>query len=197
MIASNVAKRYAKALFELAGESKQVEQVGRALGGVASALETSPELRAVFENPSYDTAAKKKVIGAVAERLSAPRMLVSALMMLADRRRLPHLRSIADAYQSMAEESAGRLRAEVISAGPLPDAYYAELEKALSQATGRAVTLVKRQDPSLIGGVVTKVGDTVYDGSVKNRLVTIRQQMLAAVSSELQPRTTTAGPERT
>jgi F-type H+-transporting ATPase subunit delta len=183
VIASNVAKRYAKALFELARESGQVDPLGRALASVARALETSADLRSVIENPKYLPETKKQVVRALAERVLAPPMLISALMMLADRRRLAHLRSISDAYQSMAEEAAGRLRAEVISATALPDAYYRELEKALSEATGRQVTLVRRQDPSLIGGVVAKVGDTVYDGSIKNRLASLRQQMLTAAQN--------------
>lgn len=185
MIASGVSKRYAKAVFELATESKQVEPIGKALAAVADSMETSAELRTLFESPRYAPEAKKKVIAAVAQRVGAPPMLVNALMMLADRNRLMFLRGISEAYQTYSEEAAGRVRAEVISATPLPDAYYRELEKTLSEATGRQVTLVRRQDPTLIGGVVAKVGDTVFDGSIKNRLRDIRHQMLVASSTPL------------
>ncbi|MDQ3031493.1 MAG: ATP synthase F1 subunit delta [Myxococcota bacterium] len=180
MIASGVAKRYAKALFELASEQGQIDQVGRALDGVANALAQSDELWAVVENPKYLPDVKRKVIRAVAERVSAPPMVANVLMMLTDRRRLRHLRAIADVYQTMAEDAAGRLRAEVVSASVLPEAYYRELEAALSEVTGRKVTLVRRTDPSLIGGVVAKVGDTVFDGSIRNRLRDIRHQLLVA-----------------
>lgn len=182
MIASGVSKRYARALFELATESKQIEPIGRGLADVAAAMEASAELRTVFENPKYLPETKKKVIASIAQRVGAPPMLANALMLLADRNRLMFLGGIAEAYAALAEEAAGRLRAEVISATPLPDAYYRELEKTLVEATGRKVTLVRRQDPTLIGGVVTKVGDTVFDGSIKNRLRDIRHQMLVASS---------------
>lgn len=183
MIGTGVGKRYARALFELATEGKQVDSIGRALLDVAAAMRSSAELRTVFQDPKNAPETKRKVIQAIAQKAGAPPIVVNALAMLADRNRLEHLGAIADAYQAMAEQAAGRLRAEVISAGPLPDAYYRELEKALSEATGRQVTLVRREDPSLIGGVVTKVGDTVLDGSIKNRLRDIRHQMLVAATT--------------
>ena len=185
MIGTGVSKRYARALFQLGTEGKQVEPIGRALNDVAAAMASSAELRTVFEDPKNAPETKRKVIQAIAQKAGAPPMLVNALAMLADRNRLMHVQGIADAYQAMAEQAAGRLRAEVISATPLPDAYYRELEKTLSEATGRQVTLVKRQDPTLIGGVVTRVGDTVFDGSIKNRLRDIRHQMLVASSTPL------------
>lgn len=184
MIASSIAKRYARALFELATERQEVEEVGRSLEALARAVEESAQLRAVFENPQYLPETRKEVATALAERISAPRIVANALVLISERRRLRHLRAIADVYQRMAEEAAGRLRAEVISAGPLPEAYYQELEKTLSEATGRAVTLVRRQDPTLIGGVVARVGGTVFDGSLKNRLADIRHQMLVAASPQ-------------
>ncbi len=180
MIASAAAKRYAKALFELASEQNQIEKVGQSLETVAAAIDTSPELRAVIENPKFLPAAKRDVIATLAQRASAPPMVASVLMMLTDRRRLGHLRRIADLFQIMAEEKAGRVRAEVVSASPLPDAYYRELETALSEVTGRKVTLVRRTDPTLIGGVVAKVGDTVFDGSIRNRLKDLRHQLLVS-----------------
>ena len=70
------------------------------------------------------------------------------------------------------------MRAEIITAAPLPDAYYAQLEKTLSEVTGRQVSIVKRTDPSIIGGVVARVGDTVFDGSIANRLKDLRAQLL-------------------
>lgn len=182
MIASGVAKRYARALFELATEQGQVEKIGQALDAVATALQQSDELWGVVENPKHPLEVKRNVMQAIAERVGAPITVTHALMMLTERRRLRHLRAIADAYQSMAEEKAGRLRAEVVSAAPLPDAYYRELEATLSEVTGRKVTLVRRTDPSLIGGVVAKVGDTVFDGSIRNRLRDIRHQLLVAAS---------------
>jgi hypothetical protein len=101
----------------------------------------------------------------------------NAMRLLADRSRLPHLRAIGRAYHALREERGGLVLAEVTTASALPDAYFAELERTLGQVTGRKVRLVKRVDPSLIAGVVTKVGDKVFDGSMKNRLSELRASL--------------------
>ena len=100
------------------------------------------------------------------------------LRLLSDRQRLSHVLEIADAYDAMAEARAGKVRAEVITASQLPPQYYAELENVLRSATGKDVVLVHRVDPSLVGGVVTKVGDRVFDGSLKSRLTELRDELL-------------------
>lgn len=185
MITSGVARRYARALFELASEEKQVEPVSTALTGLADNVEGSNELRSILESPRYTPEVKKAVLGGVAQRLAAPGVVQNLIAMLIDRNRLGQLRGIADEFEQMAERAAGRLRAEIISATPLPESYYDQLQKTLSEATGRQVTLHRRQDPSLIGGVVAKVGDTVFDGSIKNRLTDLRHQLLVAAEDSV------------
>lgn len=182
MIASAVAKRYAKALFELAIEQKNVEPCSKALVALADAWDASAELRGVFENPAFDPATRASVIGSVADRVGAPPHVKGLVRLLAERGRLRNLRSIADVFETMAEQHAGRVRAEIISATKLPESYYQSLQKALTDATGKQVVLVRREDPTLIGGVVAKVGDTVFDGSIKNRLADLRHQLLVAAS---------------
>jgi F-type H+-transporting ATPase subunit delta len=178
MIASSVAKRYARALFSLAREANQVDAIGRGLTGFAEAWATSPELRTVFENPAHGLEVRKNVVVSVAQRLGAAPVLVSTLQLLTERNRLRFVGEIADAYRALAEETNGVLRAEIITAGELPEAYFARLEKTLADATGKKVVLVKKKDPALLGGVVTKIGDRVYDGSLRARLYDLRSQML-------------------
>lgn len=179
MSASSVAaRRYAKALFELATEAKQVDEVRASLTDLAETFEKSAELRALVENPAFSPDVKKKAISAVAARMGCSPLVQSTLKLLVDRRRLGALRDVAEAFDVIAERRSGRVRAEVITAAPLPDAYYAQLEKSLAEVTGREITLVKRTDPSIIGGVVARVGDTVFDGSIANRLEDLRTQLL-------------------
>ncbi|MBN8611618.1 MAG: ATP synthase F1 subunit delta [Deltaproteobacteria bacterium] len=179
MSASSVAaRRYAKALYELASESKQVEKVRQDLTDLAKTFETNAELRQLVENPAFGPEAKKKAIVALAQRMGAAPVLISTLKLLVDRRRIGALGDISEAFTTIAERKSGRVRAEIITATPLPDAYYAQLEKTLSEVTGRQVTILKRTDPSIIGGVVARVGDTVFDGSIANRLKDIKQQLL-------------------
>jgi len=173
-----LSKRYARALIELAAEAGQIEKIGQDLGVLADAWESSKELRDVFSNPLYRSDLRHGVVKALVARVGASPLLDNTLRLLSDRRRLGQLPAIAEAYQALAEERAGRVRAEVVSAAPLGESYYAELAKTLETVTGRKVVIVRRTDPSLIAGVLTRVGDVVFDGTVKNRLDELRQRML-------------------
>lgn len=180
MSASTVAaRRYAKALFELAAEAAQVDKVRGDLSDLAKTFETNDELRALVENPGFTPEAKKKAITAIAQRMGVAPLLLSTLKLLVDRRRINALGDLAEAFAALAERKSGRVRAEIITASPLPDAYYTQLEATLSEVTGRKVSILKRTDPSIIGGVVTRIGDTVFDGSIANRLKDIKATLLA------------------
>jgi len=178
MIASSVAKRYARALFSLAQDAKQVDATGRALSAFADAWRTSADLRAVFENPAHGLDVRKKVVVALTQRVGASPMLVNTLQLLTERNRLGFVAEIADAFRALAETGSGIVRAEIITATDLPEAYFLRLEKTLADATGKKVVLVRKKDPTLLGGVVTKIGDRVYDGSLRARLFDLRSQML-------------------
>jgi F-type H+-transporting ATPase subunit delta len=180
MIGSAVAKRYATALYELAEEKKVTDEVGSDLSDLASIWESSEELQQVFQNPQFGLEAKRQVIASVAERAGAHAIVKNTLQMLSDRRRLEHLPEIAEAFTRLSERRSGKVRAEIVSATKLPEAYYSQLQKTLKQATGKDVILVRREDPSLIGGVITTVGGRVFDGSLKNRLRELRSQLLAS-----------------
>lgn len=179
MIGSAVARRYATALFELAHENGAVDMIAKGLNDFASTWEASEELRRVFDNPQFGLDEKKKLVAAIADRLGAHPLLKNALMLLSDRRRLRHLPEIAETFGRIAERRSGMIRAEIITASKLPEAYYAQLAQTLEQTTGKKVMLVRREDPSLIGGVVTTVGGRVFDGSLKNRLRELRSRLLA------------------
>ena len=180
MIGSAVGKRYATALYDLAKEAGAVEAIGAQLADLAASWQAHDELRHLFESPRFGLDEKRKVAEAVAKKAGAHRLLESTVMTLSDRRRLRYLPEIADAYARIAERWEGRIRAEIVTATKLPEAYYAELVNTLKQATGKDVVLVRREDPSLIGGVVTTVAGRVFDGSLKNRLRELRSQLLAS-----------------
>jgi len=188
MIGSAVAKRYATALYELAEEKKVADEVARNLDALAQAWESSEELRRCFQNPQFGTEQKRDVMRALADRLRCHAVTRNTMLMLSDRQRLEHLPDIAEAYARLAERRAGRLRAEVVSAHPLPESYYAKLSAALKKSTGKEIVLVKKEDPSLIGGVVTTVGGRVFDGSLKNRLRELKNELLASTDPALAER---------
>ena len=180
MIGSAVGKRYARALYDLGDEQKLGPKFGTDLSAVAEAWTSSDELQSVFANPQFGAESKRAVIGGLADRLRVHAMVKNTLMMLADRGRLAHLPEIAEAYARIAERRSGRVRAEIVTAHKLPEAYYAQLEKTLKEATGKDVVLQRREDPSLIGGVVTTVEGRVFDGSIKHRLEQLRTRLLDA-----------------
>ena len=177
---SAIGRRYAKALLELATQGKQEDMIGHELDALAASWETSADLRDVFQSPNIDSASRTKVIDAIAARMGLSGTMRNTVKLLADRNRFRYVRAIARAYHTLREERGGVVLAEVVSATVLPDAYFLELERALGLVTGRKVRIEKRVDASLIAGVVTKVGDKVFDGSVKNRLAELRAAMLDA-----------------
>lgn len=183
MIGSAVAKRYATALYELAVEKGVADKVGSDLADLAESWESSEELQHVIQNPQFGMDQKRSVIGAMADRAGAHVIVKNTLLMLSDRRRLAHLPEIADVYTRLSERRSGKVRAEIVTATELPEAYYTQLQSTLKQATGKDVLLVRREDPSLIGGVITTVGGRVFDGSLKNRLRQLRSNLLASTDA--------------
>lgn len=176
---SVVGRRYAKALLELAREQNQTDQVVRDVGALFDAWKQSEELRDLVRNPVIPRPALSAAVGAILERLNSSTLVRNTVNLLADRGRLAYLEDVLDAFGELAEAETGRVRAEVISAKPLSDAYYTRLQEKLQRATGQQIVLVKKEDPSLIGGVVTRIGDQVFDGSISNRLSELRESLLA------------------
>lgn len=180
MTTSALAKRYARAILELAQEQNQVERVGKELAEFAAMWQESSELRDLFANPKFGADVRKQTLVELTTRAALSPTAKNSVLYLADRNRISALPDIARAYEELAERAAGTMRAEVTSAAPLPDTYYAQLQKALEQATGRKISIEKKTDPSLIAGVVTRVGDQVFDGSVRTRLSELKEALKSA-----------------
>jgi F-type H+-transporting ATPase subunit delta len=176
--AQALARRYAKALLELAEEAKQLEPVGKQLASLAETWAANPALQEAFDSPSVTAAQRRAILEQLAQKLGLSPLVRHTTLLLSDRRRMRYLPEVAAAFTKLAEQKAGRIRAEVITAAPMPDAYFQELQKALESVTGKEVILLKKQDPSLIGGVVTRVGDKVFDGSLRARLSELREELL-------------------
>lgn len=179
MRGTTIGRRYAKALLELAEERGESEKVRRDLQSLVDTWTASKELREIFENPAVTAESRAGVLKAISARLGLSPLLVNTLRLLSDRRRLRHLPELAEAFVALAEERGGVVVAEVTTAQPMPDSYFSELAKALEKALGQKVTVTKKQDPALIGGVVTRVGDRIFDGSLRTRLQELKEQMLA------------------
>ena len=175
----HVARRYARAILEIGIESGTVDALVEEITAVAQAYASSAELRGALEDPLVSAEAKRAIVNGVADRLGIAGTARSALLLLADRRRLIVLPAIAQALKEMNDLRKGVVRAEVTTAVRLGDAYYARLQAQLEKMTGKKVVLDRREDPGIIGGVVTRIGDTIIDGSLRARLDEMKQTLLS------------------
>ncbi len=177
MSGSAVSERYARAIFELGVEGGQIAALSEQIRSFADTYGSSRELQAVLDNPMVDADKRQAMLVDLAGRVGLTGVGLNAIRMLASRSRLQHLPEIARRLASLADEKAGVVRATVISAGPMPDSFYERLTKELESATSRKVAIDRQEDPSLIAGVITRIGDNTIDGSVKGRLAEIERQL--------------------
>ena len=172
------AARYARALLDVVIKEADPVRVGQELAGLATLIDGHAELRETLKNPRVPTVAKQKVIGELSQRLSLSSPLAKLLAILAERDRLALVSELNEVYQERLREHEQILQAEVTTAAPIDAAYASTLLDRLQTATGRRVTMTTKVDPTLIGGLVARIGSTVYDGSVSTRLAKIREQLL-------------------
>jgi len=177
MIGGAVERRYARALLELGSEVETLDALVEEISAVAESYEGSKELQAALENPLFPYQVKKNILAELAQTIGLGTIARNALFLLNDRRRMRSLPGIALSLREMNDKRKGLLRAEVVTAAPLSETYYARLQQQLEKMTGRKVALDKREDPQIIAGVITRIGDTVYDGSLRTRLQEIKHAL--------------------
>jgi F-type H+-transporting ATPase subunit delta len=177
MRASGAARRYARALFELAREEHRVADVRGELERTSELLSESDELRSALFTPLHPVDERKKVLNAVAVSLELSQTVRHFQSHLIDQRRLVDFPAICEEYARLADETSGLLTAEVTAASPLDDRRKDRLRRALSQATGREVRLEVKVDSELIGGATAKVGDVVFDGTLSAQLSQLRANL--------------------
>lgn len=170
-----IARRYAKALYMIGVEENRLEALSREVKSLGDTVGASPELAALLSNPVVAQATRRAVMSDIIARLGVSTTAKNFALLLTDRRRGATLPAVAEALSALSDERAGKLQAEVTSAAAMTEAQLAKVRGALEKLTGKAVVLSHRVDPSLIGGVVTRIGDKVYDGSVRSRLEHVRQ----------------------
>ncbi|MCA9616134.1 MAG: ATP synthase F1 subunit delta [Polyangiales bacterium] len=179
MKGSAVGRRYAKALLEVAEEQKQVPKVQKDLEDLLASWQESRDLRATFENPAFGPELRVKILDELAKRMSLSPLVANTLRLLSDRQRLRHLPEVVESFLALSQQGAGGVVAEVTTATELPETYFAKLQATLEKSLGKKVSIVKKVDPTLVAGVVTRIGDRVYDGSLASSLRKLEDRMLA------------------
>lgn len=177
MKSSAASRRYARALFELAKEDQQTTQVRDQLDAIGALFETSPELREALLTPLHPVRERRQVLKAISEAEGVSTLLSNFYSYLIDQRRLVDYEAIRDEYDRLVDEDSGLVTAAVVSASPLDEQKQDRLRRALSERTGLQVRLEVEIDPSLIGGAVAKVGDLVFDGSIRAQLEQLRANL--------------------
>lgn len=185
MPVSAVATRYANALADVvtaAGSALPPQTAAGELRSFESALR-SPELRNALITPAVPPARKRAVIGRVADILKLSRVTRNFLFVLIDHRRIAGFSDVVNAFEQILDERLGFARAQVASARDLPEQQRTALTAALEKTSGKRIRAQFAVDPSLIGGVVARIGSTVYDGSVRGQLQALERRLSAESSS--------------
>ncbi|RYY24285.1 MAG: F0F1 ATP synthase subunit delta [Sphingomonadales bacterium] len=176
-IQASLSGRYATALFELARESKTLPVVEASLGTVSQALAESADFKALTASPLVARGAAARAVGAVAVSLKLDATTTKFLGVLADNRRLSQLPAIIRAFRALAANHRGETSAQVVSAHPLTTDQVEALKAQLRTRVGRDVSVDLSVDPSLLGGLVVKIGSQMIDSSIKTRLNSLAHAM--------------------
>ncbi len=177
MITGSLSRRYAKAIFEIGSEQGGLDKLGNDIRTLAKAMKDSPELQSTLTSPAIRRPDRRKVIDGLLQHIGVVSTMRNLIYLLLDSERMSSLPGISRELDAMIEAKAGRVTAEVTSAKPLDPTQLSQITAALEKLSGKKVTVTKREDPELLGGVVAKVGDTVYDGSLRTQLRTIRDEL--------------------
>jgi len=173
-----IARNYAEALFELAEKSGRTEEYAGLIDAVAGGIAAAPSVQAVLMSPKV-TKAQKSALLAEALKGSAPKEFVQFLQSVIRRGRQGLFDLMSTEYLALLDLKLNRVRASVTTARPADEALRQKIAARLTDVMGRQVLPHFIEDPGLLGGVVVRVGDRVFDGSIKRRMAMLRRALLA------------------
>ena len=172
-----IARRYASALADVILQHGEAKEVQHELQQWEELLQTNAALQEVFRNPTIALDQKRAVLNKLIDHTKPRPITTNFLKVLLQNQRLTELPEINRKLADILDERAGMVAAMVTTARPVPDNIQRSLEQRLTTLTQKKVRLNFQQDPDLIGGLVTRIGSTVYDGSVRNHLTLIKERM--------------------
>ncbi len=175
-----IARRYAKGLLGAALDNGEpLEALVENLGELAAAVDGHSGLEQLLLNPAIEAEKKTAVLIEIAETLGVSATAKRFLQVLGQNERLDRLRQTVALFSAMADEHMGVVNAEITSPQPLDETAVQDLQEKLARASGRVVRLNVKTDPDLLGGLTTRIGDVVYDGSLRHQLEQMRERITA------------------
>lgn len=178
MSVETIARRYGGALADSVIANGETEKVAAELVVFNNLFAENEQLGTIFANPAISHASKEKVLESIIERAKPSKTTANFARILLRNGRLGEIREVATRFRSILDERGGIVKAEVISASPISDGERSSFKAELEKKTGKDITLDFKVDESIIGGVITRVGSTVYDGSVRTKLDNLREQLI-------------------
>ena len=172
-----IAKRYGKALAEVSLKLGQHERVGQELAQFEELLQAHRDLQLFYANPAIPLPKKKAATDELLSRLGFENTTANFISVLVDKHRIGYFSEIRRTFQEALNEHLGIVQAEVTTAFEVDNAVRTGLEQKLQSLTGKKVLLKFERSPALIGGIITRIGDTIYDGSVRQQLELMKQRL--------------------
>lgn len=178
MANETIARRYASALADVVMSSGDTETVKNELAMFSQLFLGNADLQNVFGNPAIQAASKEKVLNGLLEKAKPSKTTSNFLRVLLQNGRLSDVGAVNERFDAVLQERRNIVSAEIVSAHELPADEKREFELSLEKLTGKEININFAVDPELIGGVVTRIGSTVYDGSVRTKLENLREQLV-------------------
>ncbi len=174
-----IAKRYSRALFSIGQEEglKALKKYGEELGAIAGLVEKEPMLLRIFKNPLIRVEDKKALMENIAKKIGASTVIKNFLMLLAEKKRLPYVLDIKNYYQRLLDRYEGIIRGQLVTAIELDKNKRSKIAKKLEKQVGKKCILDFVVDKEILGGVVLKVGDKVYDASLRAQLNILKEKI--------------------
>jgi F-type H+-transporting ATPase subunit delta len=177
MIGLTIAKKYAKALLGMGLQDGNYEVLGQDLEKMADLLSENKELRVALWGAAFPKPTRKAIARKIGERLGLTPITIKFTELLIQRRRVDLFPEITKSYRDFCDEVAGRTRATLVAPLEVPSGLVQEIKGKIESLTGKEVILSLEKDPSLIGGFLTKIGDVVFDGSLKGQIAKLRDAL--------------------
>ena len=177
MISLSIARKYARALLAIGLKEGNYEALGKDLEKVAALLRENKELQSILMSAVYPVATRKGIAKRVCEPLALAKSTADFIALLIERERIDHFFEIGKSYESLSDVVGNRLRATLVTAMSLSPQLVGGNKSQLESSTQKEVILSVEEDPSLIGGVLTKIGNVIYDGSLRTQLLKIKENL--------------------